>query len=360
MDRITQSGGCRMPLTKDEIAATYRAILGRDLEPGRFAHFERTSETVDDLRAALLRSSEFLKYHYSLLMENRKLELNMAVVKLVFMHIPKTAGTTLITILDSNFQKRMIFPDQLDPLLLRSYPAGYLGGFKLFRGHFPLRALQHIPGPKFIFTMLREPRARILSQYHYHKAKLLNRKDLGDLVHKARLPLKEYLSDPKVRADFHVDNCYVNYLSYLTPEAVRRLGLRGDGSGFRPAEHRLDMLQIAKDHLASFGCVGIVEDFDRSLDLLCHAAKLPRPAEYESRMVTAKLGALEPHAYTSVDLESVDEETNRLLDDLVELDDDLYRYAIDLFNQRYAAYGALDHKPRSSARPLPSAVAVGA
>jgi len=349
-----------MPVTRDEIASTYRAFFGRDLDAGRFAHFERTCASVDEVRATLLRSPEFLKYHYNLLMENRKLELNLATVKLVFMHIPKTAGTTLITILDNNFQKKAIFPDQLDPLLLRSYPAGYLGGFKLFRGHFPLRALQHIPGPKFTFTMLREPRARILSQYHYHKAKLLNRKDLGDLVHKARLPLKEYLSDPKVRADFHVDNCYINYLSYLTPEAVQRLGLRGDGGGFRPAEHRPEMLQIAKDHLAALNCVGIVEDFDRSLDLLCYTARLPRPAEYESRMVTAKLGDLEPHAYTSVDLESVDEETNRLLDELVELDDELYRFAIDLFNERYAAYAAGGTKPRPGARAQPAAVPVGA
>jgi len=326
-----------MPLTPPVVITAFRMILGRD--PGGRAvvdeHLARF-DTLQALREYLMRTPEFMRHHAELISQSRNPGLDLAVEKLVLMHIPKTAGTTLIGILDHHFKPAQIFPDQLQ---LRGYPAQHLGRFRLFRGHFPLRDVQYIPGQKFVFTMLREPRARILSQYHYHKARKIDASLRGTLVEKARLPLKKYLADPEVRANAGIDNIHTRYLFYLDPPAVRLLGLRQpDGSDFHFADRRQDVLAIARANLARLGGFGLVERFDESVLLLAAARGFPAPDEQAPRMVTSKLAEIDPTTYAPVQIDPPDAETNALLDELVALDEAVYADAASLFEARLRAH----------------------
>ena len=335
-----------MPLTPPVVITAFRMILGRD--PGGRAvvdeHLARF-DSLEALRQHLLRSPEFLSLHAESISSSRNPGLDLAADKLVLMHIPKTAGTSLIAIVDQHFRTGQIFPDQLQ---VRGYPAVHLGRYRLFRGHFPLRDIHYIPGRKFIFTMLRDPRARLLSQYHYHRARKLEPGLRGSIVEKAKLPLAEYLADPQVRTSASIDNIQTRYLFVLDPDAVRKLGLRDpEATDFKFDARRADVLEIAKSNLERLDGFGFVERFDDSVAMLALARGFPPQRRIEPQMVTAKLTDINPGAFRPVAIEQPDAGAAALLDDLVALDEPLYAFAKTLFEQRLRAFAA----PTASAEP---------
>ncbi len=337
-----------MSMTREDAAGLYALLMGGKPAPeATLDALLAQNDNPDSLRDAIFRSEAFGRYYASLNSDLRNAGQDLAVEKLVFMHIPKTGGTSITSILDRHYPRGQIFPDQLR---LRAYPVGFLARFRLYRGHMPLRELQLIPGAKFIFTMLREPRARILSQYRYHKSRRLDDARLGPIVERAKLPLKEYLRDPFVRQNAALDNLQTRYLFHLVPDTVRRLGLDPNGlKGFRFDDHRHTILEIAKDNLSQLGCFGLLEQFDASVAMLCGLRGLPLPEQAEKRMVTDQLATEAPTIYAPVATEEHDAEIDDLLHDLVALDEALYRFAAELFRQRLAAYDARNAEAESRA-----------
>ena len=90
--------------------------------------------------------------------------------KLVFIHIPKTAGTSLRLLLESNYseaERAAIYSHQdLDKNLAKALADPKI---KCIYGHFPLRPVV-IDSDATVVTLLREPIARSISHYnHYSK-----------------------------------------------------------------------------------------------------------------------------------------------------------------------------------------------
>jgi hypothetical protein len=81
---------------------------------------------------------------------------------LYFLHIPKTAGTTLISILDSFFDYDTIYPEQLWHNLLKNRSTNF-SRFRLIRGHFGYGLCRLLPKKPVIMTMLRNPVDRHIS-----------------------------------------------------------------------------------------------------------------------------------------------------------------------------------------------------
>ena len=88
---------------------------------------------------------------------------NLPVV--VFPHIPKTAGQTVIAAL------QRIFPEQtFSPVRTHSAAppdAQMPPGYKLYAGHIDWTDIETLPETRFAFTLLRDPRERIASFYFY-------------------------------------------------------------------------------------------------------------------------------------------------------------------------------------------------
>lgn len=89
---------------------------------------------------------------------------------IVFLHIPKTAGQTIHAELSRVYGPKAISPvrvhTEADPGA-GQFPPGY----KLYSGHIDWEALETLPEPRFVFTVLRDPLERIASFYFYLRRK---------------------------------------------------------------------------------------------------------------------------------------------------------------------------------------------
>ena len=89
---------------------------------------------------------------------------------LIFIHIPKTAGSTLRPIMDRHYPRPVIckldfLPRDLDALL--RLPEQARSRIRVLQGHFPFGLHKHLAVPVDYLTILREPVNRIISMYYW-------------------------------------------------------------------------------------------------------------------------------------------------------------------------------------------------
>lgn len=211
----------------------------------------------------------------------------------IFIHIQKTAGTTLTSYLEDAYQQNRICPvklhHQLEELALKED----LTGFDLFCGHFHYGWFQenaNFRGDTRYVTLLRDPVKRALSSYH----------------HWMREPNRTYRYVSPLISDANVQ------CMYLSPLPMRS------------AHHSLqDHLNAAKEALDTFFFVGIQERFSESLELLHRTMGVAVPSDQRVKN-TAEGQAL-------VQLSAP------LIEEIVEAnwaDTELYEYAKSLFELR--------------------------
>ena len=85
----------------------------------------------------------------------------------VFLHLPKTGGTTLHHHFSTHFTPEETCPERFSNL--QSYSPDELGQWRFFSGHFNADEIRRIPRPLFIVTVLRDPIERLLSNYYFWK-----------------------------------------------------------------------------------------------------------------------------------------------------------------------------------------------
>lgn len=86
--------------------------------------------------------------------------------QLYFLHIPKTAGTTLISLLDLHFAPDEICPIQLDTKIHELIPEK-IAHYRLIRGHLDYDFYKLLAKKPIYITMLRDPLERVISLYEY-------------------------------------------------------------------------------------------------------------------------------------------------------------------------------------------------
>jgi hypothetical protein len=174
----------------------------------------------------------------------------------IFLHIPKTAGSTLFSLARRQYKADAIFHvmsrDYSD---FKELQEDRRNKFELVGGHMCFGVHEHIPGPSTYFTILRHPLERVLSYYYY----------LRDYYSRHQLDDEQYLLElQKDLAEFVATS---QILEVDNGQTRRLVGTDGYKVGFGQCSQ--EMLEKAKQNiLESFSVVGITERFYETILLL--------------------------------------------------------------------------------------------
>lgn len=238
-----------------------------------------------------------------------------------FMHIPKTAGSSLREILEARFAPEGIIPTKREmdshwngnypPISwLLELPSKRWASCRLLRGHFHYQLADRFPQAPVCLTMLREPVARSISALRHfarHSRRYRDAK-IADMVHDESLVKRQ------------IANLQVRMLAARYPLNPKRC----PKSVSFPMEVTEHELEVAKATLRRFAFVGIQEEFARSIELLFALFRWSGPVP-QPRVNAAPVDAEDEIAPTALAELS---EHNRA-------DIDLYEFALGLFERRY-------------------------
>jgi hypothetical protein len=170
----------------------------------------------------------------------------------VFFHIPKTAGTTLITLFQRIFAGRTQYITGRggsshieDCARFLDLPAETGGGFGLVAGHLEMPVIRAIPGKPFVFTFLRKPWERLVSLYCFVK------RTPGHHMH-------QWIVQRDASLEEFVRNCPWDELQNGMTRRLAGVALGRSGDK--------QLLRMAMDNIQRyFSFVGLQESFDKSL-----------------------------------------------------------------------------------------------
>jgi hypothetical protein len=227
---------------------------------------------------------------------------------LYFPHIPKTAGMTFRTILEDQFGCDEICPATLKAQFAYITPEG-LEHYRLYRGHLSYIDIPRIVKKNLVLvTVLRDPVSRVISHYEYI------RRTPGDPHYEKvkDMPLEEFAQ--KLSVGRIGKNVQVYYIGKLAKYNLHRL------------THD-EIMAIAHESLNRFAFVGILERFQDSLFLLSYIFGW-KPILNSRRENVAG-------SPTAKRYEQIPESTLEVLRDSTRMDQVLYDYGVNLFNERF-------------------------
>src|SRR6516165_6588645 len=92
-------------------------------------------------------------------------------MRVCFIHVPKAAGTSVLSVMSAHFGAGNVF--HVEESRFWGVPIAYLlGRHPVIAGHFSVRYLSNeVLESAFVFTFLRDPLERLLSQYGYFRGR---------------------------------------------------------------------------------------------------------------------------------------------------------------------------------------------
>jgi hypothetical protein len=171
---------------------------------------------------------------------------------LIFLHIPKAAGSTLHPVLERHYSKRayrtISLPEQLEAV--KQLPQAECRHIRLLKGHMPFGMHSYLEGRSRYVTLLRHPAERVISHFYYVK------RTPGHYLHHhlARgMSLTEFASSG---LSGEMDNGQVRLLS-------------GHDQDIPCGQCTRDLLDTARSNIEQhFAVAGLTERFDESLVLM--------------------------------------------------------------------------------------------
>lgn len=229
---------------------------------------------------------------------------------LIFLHVPKAAGTTLHPILERHFAKDVrhsIYDDVEERMArFRALPLTERSKIRLMKGHFRYGLHDSLIGKTTYITLLRDPVERVVSHYFY--VKRTPRHYLYDQVVSRKMSLADYVGSGITG---ELDSGQVRLLSGVDQTIPY---------GACTREH----LDMAKRHVEqNFALVGLSERFDESLALMCIVLGWDWLPYYRNLNVTK---GRPKHRDIDPDVIATICETNRF-------DIELYKWASERFDQ---------------------------
>ena len=195
-----------------------------------------------------------------------------AAAPLCFMHVPKSGGTSIRHALEQTVPLEGFARMSLDrsafcggfedfgqlseeiraQIALDEGEIESMAGVRIVAGHFSLATLSRLAPPSCVATVLREPRARLLSLYIFWRLHSLDMRERWHpyrAIDAAQRPLEDFLADPG--------------LAPVTDNPVCRMLLYGDGvipvDDLIPDGHAPRVAATALERLDTLGLVAVLE-----------------------------------------------------------------------------------------------------
>ncbi len=231
---------------------------------------------------------------------------------IIFLHIPKTAGTTLYHLIERQYKPGeyyIINRPHEELLYLQSLPPEHKTGIRLLAGHISFGVHEILPQPATYFTFLRQPHDLVISYFYYLRSAVSH--PYSHLAKSMSLP--EFIEN---RLDLNMSNMQTRMLA----------GRPSYGDYY---ECTPDDLETAKENLRqSFTVVGLTEQFDETLLLLQRAFGWQNL--YYARMNVTRKKPSADHLPSDV-MQAISQAN--------QLDEALYQFAATLFASQVAQQG---------------------
>jgi hypothetical protein len=227
--------------------------------------------------------------------------------RLYFVHLPKTAGSTLRPVIARQYWPAQVLnlrQEQLE-MQLRSLKPVQHQNARLLSGHFFYGLHTRFDGPYTYATILRHPISRLISSYHYNQ-------------HKPNLAHHDFVHQHSI-VEFARDRGAANLMT-------RYLAGVPDGEPITEAHCQQALSNLQN----SFTFIGLTEHFDESLLLMKHIYGFG-PVYYARRNTSDQL---------NIKKEPLSPDQRAELEALSQYDMRLYAFATDWFAAQKAAYGA--------------------
>ncbi len=233
----------------------------------------------------------------------------------VFLHIIKTAGTTLHRIIERQYRPEQLYSvglvegESLEELA--QLDKARKAKVRMLRGHISYGAHEFLPRPATYMTVLRDPVERVISHYYFI---------LRTTGH--------YLYDSLTSEDINLQT-FIENKTHVMIDNTQTRAISGIWNKAKFGECTREMLETAKRNLRKdFAVVGLTEKFDETL-LLMKRTLGWQNVFYTRHNVTPRRprrDALPPATLDAI------LEVNQL-------DIELYRYATTLFEEQIHQYG---------------------
>jgi hypothetical protein len=228
-----------------------------------------------------------------------------------FFHVPKVAGNTVLELLRTHFGQENVF-HSTDSRHLTKPIAQLFRIHPIVAGHFSARYLSNdVLTKTFIFTFLRNPLERILSQYSYYRS----------------LPASAGRDDPAIQfaQNAELDEIFKEDArsGTFSPWSNLQTAIFSGCNLTHPVNH--DLFEQAKHNLEQLDFVGILEDFANGIQELFArmGQKTPQEIPFLNRTINR------------IQIDSLDPGTANLIAESNQLDQALFLHAKKLWRERH-------------------------